>query len=172
MNDLIEKRCVQMLTETGKMIDKLLGRGRGKVILDRIQEEENGVQVNILEPEEVKTRVRAWFDKWHGPRPVQPLEPGSRWENQYAPQAWIKEEWYDGMMDPPSREEFDVSVQDAPKSKAPGVSGLTNEMIQHQGWYGHHILFQIVAASIVQEQVPRDWKTGLLYCIPKTPEWS
>jgi len=172
MNDLIEKRCGQMLTETGKMIDKLLGRARGKVILDRIQDEVDGVQINILEPEELKTRVRAWFDKWHGPRPAQPLEPGSRWEKQYAPQEWIKEEWYDGMMDPPSREEFDAIVQDAPKSKAPGVSGLTNEMIQHQGWHGHHILFQIVAASIIQEQVPLDWRTGLLYCIPKTPEWS
>ncbi|KAF9367628.1 hypothetical protein BGX21_007196, partial [Mortierella sp. AD011] len=85
MSKWINKRCEQLLTSTGTMIDKLLGRGRGRVVLDKIQVEENGETFNVLEPETIKTRVREWFAKWHGPRPAKPLVPGSRWEKQYTP---------------------------------------------------------------------------------------
>ena len=172
MTKWVEKRCEQLLTAPGRMIDKLLGRGRGKVVLDRIQVEEDGAIVNVLEPEKIKSHVREWFKNWHGPRPAKPLEPGSRWERQYAPLDWIEDEWYNGLMDPPTRGELRAVVLDAPKDKAPGVSGITNELFQHQGERGHNILFQIVGASIVQKTIPKDWKTGLLYCIPKTTEWS
>ncbi|KAF9343362.1 hypothetical protein BGX26_005858, partial [Mortierella sp. AD094] len=129
----INKRCGQLLTSTGSMIDKLLGRGRGRVVLDKIQVEEDGETFNVLEPEMIKTRVRDWFAKWHGPRPAKPLIPGSRWEKQYRPVEDIEADWYNGLMDPPSAIELQAVIQNAPKYKAPGVSGITNDLFQHQG---------------------------------------
>ncbi|KAF9079183.1 hypothetical protein BGX27_006871, partial [Mortierella sp. AM989] len=122
MAEWVGKRCEQLLTSTGKMIDKLLGRGSGRVVLDKIQVEEDNTVFNVLEPDKIKHHVRDWFEKWHGPRPAQPLEPGSRWERQYTPSDDINPEWYQGLMDPPTMAEFKDTVQNAPKFKAPGIS--------------------------------------------------
>ncbi|KAI7816508.1 hypothetical protein BC939DRAFT_533488 [Gamsiella multidivaricata] len=133
---LIEKRCSQLAMQPRIMLDKILGRGSGKMVIGRIQREVDGRSVNILELGEIKKHVRGWFDEWYGYLGLQ-----NRWS------------------------------QDAPKLKAPGVSRITNNMLKHQGPLGSHILFQIVGAAIIQEEVPKDWSTGLLYCIPKAPEW-
>ncbi|KAF9145304.1 hypothetical protein BGX20_006948, partial [Mortierella sp. AD010] len=172
INEAIEKRCGLLLEAPGKMLDKVLGRSRGRVILDRIQEDQNGFTINIDEPVKLKETADRWFTRWHGPRPAKPIEPESRWEQQYKPQEWIQEEWYNGLMDPPSQEEFDFVIKNSPKFKAPGISGITNDMIKNHGPIGRYILFQIVGATIVQKNVPDEWKTGMLYCIPKAAEWS
>ncbi|KAF8937673.1 hypothetical protein BGZ52_000516, partial [Haplosporangium bisporale] len=125
------------------MLDSLLGRGGGKVIIDRIQTTEDGTTYNELEPTQIKKKVREWFQQWHGPRPAKPLEPGSTWEEQYQPKAWIQSEWYARLMDPPSPEEFAKTVEEAPKFKAPGISKITNDILQRQGRHGQQVLFQI-----------------------------
>ncbi|KAI7818908.1 hypothetical protein BC939DRAFT_273320 [Gamsiella multidivaricata] len=145
-----------------QVLDSVLERTNGKVVLDRIQVTQDDHTQNLLEPQEIKEYVRDWFIKWHGPRPAQPLEPGSRWEQQYRPKEWIDEEWYSTLMDPPTYEEFEEALDEAPKYKAPGASGLSNDLFQKQGQVGKHILYH----------VPKDWRTGRIYCIPKAAEWS
>lgn len=167
----IEKHCAQLKTATGKMLDKVLGRSRGKVVIDRVQVEVNGDIVNALEPRRIKDHVQDWFNRWHGPRPSRSLA-GTRWEKQYAPIEWVQEEWYDGLMAIPLPSEFEAAVTESPKHKAPGSSGISNELFKNQGKHGKYILYQIVSACIVQQDMPREWKTGIIYCIPKAPEWS
>lgn len=75
--EAIESWCAQLKTATGKMLDKVLGRSRGKVVIDRVQVEINGAIVNALEPNSIKNHVCEWFNEWHGPRPSQLMEPGS-----------------------------------------------------------------------------------------------
>ena len=171
IKEAIEKRNELMTTETGKVLDSILGRGSGKVVLDRIQIEENGNTTTETDPKKVKERVVEWFNEWYKPRPAQPLD-DRRWKEQYQPQKDIDEEWYDRLMDAPTRQEFDEATGKAPKLKAPGLSGITNEILQQLGEVGDFILYQMVGAGIVQGDLPTAWKTGLLYCIPKTSEWS
>ncbi|KAF9964700.1 hypothetical protein BGZ73_001792, partial [Actinomortierella ambigua] len=40
--------------------------------------------------------------------------------------------WYEGLMEAPSFKEFLDKVSEAPKAKAPGISGITNEFFQKQ----------------------------------------
>ncbi|KAG0196189.1 hypothetical protein BGX28_010452 [Mortierella sp. GBA30] len=138
--EAIEKRCEQLKTATSKMLDKILDRTRGKVVIDRVQAVVDGISVNVMEPGAIKKHVMEWFHKWHGPRPSTTPEPGSRWAEQYEPRENIKAEWYQGMMDPPSLGEFENAVKDAPKHKAPGGSGTLNELFQHQGRVGSFVL--------------------------------
>ncbi|KAF9972727.1 hypothetical protein BGZ75_001375, partial [Mortierella antarctica] len=140
IKEAIEKRCDQLKTATGKMLDKILNRSRGKVIIDRVQAVVDGIAVNILEPVAIKQHVMEWFHKWHGPRESTIPEPGSRWDNQYTPKEWIEEEWYQGLMDPPKLSEFESVLMESPKHKAPGASGTINELFQQQGKLGSFVL--------------------------------
>ncbi|GJJ69416.1 hypothetical protein EMPS_01762 [Entomortierella parvispora] len=170
IKEAIEERNKMTATETGKVLDSILGRGSGKVVLDRIQVEVDGNTVNETDPVKVKEKVAEWFQEWYRPRLAKPLE--GRWKEQYQPKNNIDEEWYDGLMEAPTRKEFEQAVRTAPKLKAPGLSGITNDILQHLGEVGKFILYQIVSAGIVQSELPKAWKTGLLYCIPKTSEWT
>ncbi len=171
IKEAIATRNELMTTETGKVLDSILGRGSGKVVLDRIQVEEDGDTFNEMDPTKVKAKVVEWFRQWYRPRPAKPLEE-ARWREQYAPCKDVDEEWYAGLMEAPTREEFDEAVKTAPKMKAPGLSGITNDILQHLGEVGKFILYQMVGAAIVQGEFPKAWKTGLIFCIPKTSEWT
>ncbi|KAF9555307.1 hypothetical protein EC968_009018, partial [Mortierella alpina] len=80
IKEAVEKRCEQLKTATGKMLDKILNRSRGKVVIDRVQAVVDGISVNILEPGAIKQHVMEWFHKWHGPRASTTPAAGSRWE--------------------------------------------------------------------------------------------
>ncbi|KAG0358381.1 hypothetical protein BGZ54_010443 [Gamsiella multidivaricata] len=102
------------------MLDKILGRGSGKMVIGRIQREVDGRSVNILELGEIKKHVRGWFDEWYG-------------------YLGLQNRWSQG--------------RDGRDSTSRGAGSGRN------------------GAAIIQEEVPKDWSTGLLYCIPKAPEW-
>ncbi|KAG0075037.1 hypothetical protein BGZ93_004339, partial [Podila epicladia] len=97
--------------------------------------EVNGAVINAMEPQNIKKHVRDWFNEWHGPRPSKPLELGSRWEKQYRPIETIQDEWYAGLMTVPTISEFTSVVNETPKHKAPGSSGVSNDLFQKQGRY-------------------------------------
>ncbi|KAG0337934.1 hypothetical protein BG005_003910, partial [Podila minutissima] len=174
IREAIENRCAQLQTATSKMIDKVLGRSQGKVVIDRVQVEVNGAIVNALEPNSIKDHVRAWFKEWHGPRPSQPLEPGSRWEKQYQPIETIQDNWYAGLMVAPTLSEFKTVVNESPKHKASGSSGVSNDLFQRQGQSGNYILFQLISACIMQENMPKERLSEIFMChgILRGPNFS
>ncbi|KAF9164222.1 hypothetical protein DFQ26_001691, partial [Actinomortierella ambigua] len=90
------------------MLDKILGRGSGKVVLDRVQVENGGQTVNETRPEQLKHHVRDWFTSWHGPRTTTAIRPEEkeRWNKRYAPMAGVEDEWYEGVMEVPSYSEY------------------------------------------------------------------
>lgn len=109
------------------VLDSVLERHRGKVVLDRIQITDSEHTHNLLEPQEIVKYAGKWFEKWHGPRPAQPMEPRSCWEKRYQPLGTVDQDGTKRSWNPPSFEEFLETVKEALKGKAPGVSGLSNE---------------------------------------------
>ncbi|KAF9431129.1 hypothetical protein BGZ76_000532 [Entomortierella beljakovae] len=172
IREAIDNRCEQMTLCTSKMLDSVLDRHRGKVVIDRVQQLVGNNTVNVQETEAVKEVVRKHFNEWHKERTVLSLDSSARWMSQYSPKEWIKEEWYDGLMDLPSVEEFEKVLHSVPKGKASGETGTSNELFTHQGKLGDYMLFQIICACLIQEEIPIAWKTGIIYCIPKAAEWS
>ncbi|KAI7822883.1 hypothetical protein BC939DRAFT_172928 [Gamsiella multidivaricata] len=172
IKEAIDSRCDQMRGNPGKMLDSILDRHRGKVVIDRVQQTINGNVVSVKEGDQVKDTVKRHFNEWHGRREVQPLDDHPRWKAQYEPKEWIDPTWYNGLMDPPSMEELLAALKESPKAKAAGISGVANDLFLKQGGVGDYILFQLICACLLQEDVPFEWKTGIVYCIPKATEWS
>jgi len=57
----------------------------------------------------------------------------NRWLNQFAPRTYIKEEWYQNIMLPPTWEEWIAILQTLPNDKAYGLSILHNEFYKQAG---------------------------------------
>lgn len=65
IKEAIETRNELMTTETGKVLDSILGHGSGKVVLDWIQVEVNGITVNETEPAKVLVEATEWCRRWY-----------------------------------------------------------------------------------------------------------
>ncbi|KAI8351372.1 hypothetical protein B0O80DRAFT_500226 [Mortierella sp. GBAus27b] len=74
-------------------------------------------------------------------------------------------------MERSSMVEFKAALRSTPRMKALGASGTTNELFLGRGEIGDYVLFQLLCAYLVQEDVALEWKTGIVYCIPKAVEW-
>ncbi|KAF9142497.1 hypothetical protein BGX21_007136, partial [Mortierella sp. AD011] len=133
IQDAINNRCEQMKGCTSKMLDSILERHKGKVAIDRVQVAAGDNAVNEQDPSVVKETVAAHFKDWHGPRRILPLEDQPRWKAQYEPKDWIDPAWYQGLMSPPTQEEFKAAISNSPIRKAPGHSGVSNDLFMRQG---------------------------------------
>src|SRR5205823_11333452 len=123
-------RCDNHITNPKSMINSILERHRRRVTIDRVlvSNNDDNSQTLITDQDEIKVHVNAHFQQVAGgAQPRQILSP--RWAAQYSPIARINEQWYDRIMDPPSIDEWSNIITHLANGKAPGPSGVFNEMI-------------------------------------------
>ncbi|KAF9079885.1 hypothetical protein BGX27_005875, partial [Mortierella sp. AM989] len=75
-------------------------------------------------------------------------------------------------MSAPTRQEVMDAITAAPLEKAPGMSGLSGDLLKQLGPIAVNIFVVLVQASMIQCKIPKEWLKGLIYCIPKGPSWS
>src|SRR6266542_5599325 len=68
-------------------------------------------------------------------------------------------------MNPPTLKEWINIINQLPNDKAPGTSGITNEMLKHIGPATQHYLWLLVKACL-------KWRLAYIYPIPKPKEWK
>ncbi|KAI7820575.1 hypothetical protein BC939DRAFT_504993 [Gamsiella multidivaricata] len=73
---------------------------------------------------------------------------------QRFPRGDIDASWYEALMDTPSRDEVAAAIQSAPTNKAPGISGLTGDLLQHLGPVALSVFVLLVQACIAQGTLP------------------
>ena len=84
----------------------------------------------------------------------------------------INEQWYDKIMDPPSIEEWSEIVRQLANGKAPGPSGISNEMVKNVGPKMSKAIWQLVRLCCIYNDIPKDWREATLYSIPKPMDWE
>ncbi|KAG0001939.1 hypothetical protein BGZ79_003900, partial [Entomortierella chlamydospora] len=75
-------------------------------------------------------------------------------------------------MDAPSYQEVINAIDSAPANEAPGMSGLTGDLLKQLGPIATGIFVVLVQACMTQDMIPTAWMKGLIYPIPKGPSWS
>ncbi len=84
------------------MINSILNRTRKHIVLDRLLCKDP-VYGNVLitDAESIKQKAAQHFQQYALPQSDPPLL-NDRWTKQYASKSFIKEEWYQSIMDPPT----------------------------------------------------------------------
>ena len=155
------------------MINSILERHRRRVTIDRvlITNIDDNSQTLVTDQDEIKVHVNAHFQQVAGGAQLrQTLSP--RWAAQYSPIARINEQWYDRIMDPPSIDEWSNIVSHLANGKAPGPSGVSNEMIKHVGPKMSKAIWQLVRLCCIYQDIPKGWREATVYPIPKPMDWE
>ncbi|KAF9176230.1 hypothetical protein BGZ50_001306, partial [Haplosporangium sp. Z 11] len=114
INSHIDRRNARFETHTRQTIKSILDVTNGRVHLDHliVEDDPGGLYVTD-DPVDIKRRVRQYFcDTFHAERVCQPLE--GRWADAYQPRPDIDEQWYDELMDTPTRQEILNAITSAP----------------------------------------------------------
>ena len=95
-----------------------------------------------------------------------------RWSSQYAPIQEFNEKWYESVLLPPTDAEWSTTVSDLPNGKAPGPSGISNEMIKHLGVSMSTAFRKLISYCFILNDIPQKWRNATVYPIPKPTEWN
>src|SRR5690349_16325236 len=93
----------------------------------------NGRAVLETEAEAVQARVRSHFETWFGARAIRLEEAPEYIRQEYQPLAHVSPAWFDNLMGPIEPDELEYTLKHLPRGKAPGKSGLANELWTHAG---------------------------------------
>lgn len=67
------------------------------------------------------------------------------------------------MLPPPSIEETLKAIRRLKPNKAPGADGIPAELIKQGGAALHHAIHEIVVHVWEQEEMPEDWRRGIIW---------
>src|SRR6266540_7513386 len=88
-----------------------------------------------------------------------------RWSQQFTPKLYIRDEWYQSVMDPPTWEEWNNTIHSLPNDKACGPSKLHNEFYKHAGPHVALLTWQLAKMCFQLEFIPDEWKQAHIYPI-------
>lgn len=157
-----------------RMLCSILEKPRRRCRIDRVLKENQESYSNptlLTSPEEVKDETRSFFMKQFRKRRHR-FQEKNEWEDEYKPKGWIKESWYEGVLENVTEEEWHSSLQVAKTKTAPGISGIGYALLQGAGKKATEVFIELASAVLEGGQMPDEWKKELLYPIPKNENWE
>src|SRR5689334_10447726 len=174
IHSAILRRCEQFQSNIGAVLRSLK---RGPLLpstrVDRaLFMDADGRAVLETEAEAVQARVRSHFEAWFGARAVR-LEAAPEYIRQeYQPLVHVSSAWFDDLMGPIEPDELEYTLKLLPRGKAPGKSGLANELWAHAGTICREALRLLLNECLRHEDIPTAWKQSMVIPIPKTAEFT
>src|SRR5262249_23466548 len=95
-----------------------------------------------------------------------------RWKQRYKPISSIKEEWYENLTEEITSEEWAKALESTKNNSAPGPSGITYPLIKRASMEAEDFFRKLGSECLRKGTMPRKWKAGLLYPIPKREDWG
>ncbi|EXX64168.1 uncharacterized protein OCT59_004482 [Rhizophagus irregularis] len=111
----------------------MLNRKRSKIVLDKIVIEKNSVKQLISDEKLIENELIEHFRSFAGKKLNSNEKLKERWIRQYSPKQDINECWYNEVIQPISKSEWDHMIRQLANDKAPGISQILNEMLKHMG---------------------------------------
>jgi hypothetical protein len=135
--------------------------------------DDDGTPVLETEAEEVQARVRSHFEAWFGPR-AERLDAAPEYiRDEYQPLSDPgAADWFSNLMDPITPDELEHTLRHLPRGKAPGKSGLINELWIHAGPDCRTAFRLLLNECLRLEDIPTSWKQSVVVPIPKTAEFT
>ena len=170
----IMERCKDLETNQRKMINSLTDFKKRSITLDRILVKKEKEQDNYIttEPQEISKEIEKHYKNSFKTRLSSYDLLSEEWKKEYQPKKYVKEEWYQNLMDPVTEEELNISIKDLPNGKASGISTISYEMIKKLGKKAREILRNFFSLCLSQGTCPQSWKTSTIFPIPKPKEWE
>jgi hypothetical protein len=158
----IRRRCEQFRKDQGAVLRSLK---RGPLIpntwVDRVLcRDPDDTVVLETEVEAVRSKVRTHFVAWFGARTERFVEAPDHIRGEYDPQPHISPEWFNSLMSSISSDELAHTIRYLPRGKAPGKSGLINELWIHASPSCQELLRLLLNECLAHEDIPAAWNSA------------
>src|SRR5260364_152207 len=104
--------------------------------------------------------------------PSNPEEGKKEWSEEYAPKEYIQQDWYDSIFNEIEEKEWKEMLQKTSNSSAPGLSNIGCTIIKKLGKKATKLLFDLLNTILMEGEMPKKWKVGMIFLIPKMAEWD
>jgi len=169
----IERKYAMVISDQKRMINSLLERPYRKLRIDRVViETDDGEEDLIHEPQEVLKTVKSHFESQFRKRNVHVNNLPDFWKNEYEPIKEIEEDWYKELLKTVEVEEWDIALSQTKNNLAPGITGISYPLLKNIGELAKTLFVNFSTECIKSGKIPKKWKLGLLYPIPKQEEWG
>jgi hypothetical protein len=95
------------------------------------------------------------------------------WRDEYEPIQWIKDSWYQHINDEITTEEVQNVIENAPKDKATGPSGLSYDMlklIRDEEIFDR--IKDLLNVMMINNRIPEKEQLGSIILLPKIQNWQ
>jgi hypothetical protein len=171
----VERRYGMIEKIEKQMLNSILERPWKKINIDKVIVEQEGSTENnnlLVEATEVKDEVDRHFQQQFKRRKHLFENMSEEWEKEYQPKEWIKQIWYEGVMDQINEEEWSSSLSSAKENTAPEISGISYILIRKVGPKTTSVFLDLINDIIKTCEFLRKWKVGQIFPIPKMAEWD
>jgi exonuclease III/ribonuclease HI len=173
ISDSVRRRNDRFHEHIRETIQGVLGKRVPRRRIEVVRTENEDGSVSLEERGDVvRDTLEAFFTDWTKTRSPQLETMDDRWRAIYAPLNHVEEEWYSGLMAAVSPEELRATLADLPSKKAPGPTGIPNEIYKRMGKGCQQTLLALLNGIMQLGHLPRRWMRGTLVPIPKDQPWT
>ena len=164
INQASEKRCETLVSKPTQAINSILNRYQPPVHFTNIKLSNQ----LITDPTQIKQHIRSHFSNWTAFKPINQQLFDNFWQQHYLPLPHINPDWYIPLTASITTDEVLQTISKLPNGKACGPTGISYEMIKHLGNNCILALTALFNRCLSQNNIPKLWKHGRIYPIPKT----
>lgn len=178
INKYINQRNNNLKLNQSKMLDSILERKPQKITLDRLKYTNNSNQIAFTnDVEEIETIANQYYQNI-GTESSFPERFSNHhslpapWDEIYSPKFDISLSASSQLEQPITSEEFYNTLRTLPNNKAPGISGISYDIIKKLSpdFFSHLVaLYNYILSNQV---TPASWNEAFLYPIPKSIWWD
>src|SRR3989440_1965283 len=170
-----DEHCANYAADKLAFISSSLNRSKRSIVLDRAM---SGSQNNVkleTDPVKVKQLANDHFRSVAGvPSTTPPTldEMSDSWNLEYQPLHEVDPMIYNNLLTRPTDEEWSSVISSLPNGSAPGLSGISYELIKNLPDNASKYLRDFVSNCYTSHMIPSHWKDATIYPIPKPHDWN
>jgi exonuclease III/ribonuclease HI len=168
----LDRRAEDTCTNQRRMLNNTLNREHRRIVVDRILTVEEGVPTLHTSPDDILRVAPTQYKALLKPRKHGFDEINKEWLQIYTPLERIDENIYSHLMDVPTVDEWSRALEKCSLQSAPGISGIGYRLIKKLPPIAQDILRLFAGIIFGCSMIPRQWKTSMIYPIPKPDEWN
>ena len=166
--DKIQNSVTNFYKKPKDYIKKALNTLKPKIDLRKVYDLDDNLE---NDPDLVKDIIAKYFQNILRPRSFN-LSRFLEWKDIYSPVEDIDNKVYESVISPLLFQEIDETIRNLLKNKAPGLSGVTYDIIKLLGKRAKEHLTDVFNFIMVSSAIPKEWKKTSITLIPKKTTWS
>src|SRR5260364_370590 len=162
----VKRRFGMVGSEEKRILSSILEKPWQKLKIEKVlisdRKEDDGTQL-VYELDDVKRTVTTYYDEQYNRVKGTTNRIPQKWQQEYSPKEWIKEEWYGLVLKEITLLEWEEAMHKTADDSAPGISGIGYAFLRRIGPKTKAYILKLLNKILKEGIYPRKWKVGMIF---------